>query len=228
MIKAMMLFGSAARGDASETSDTDILCVTDSGKPHGIKRDVLEVQFMPEEKLLAMARQGDLFAIHLALEGKIIFDSTHIFSRFKEALTVKRDYQEEIRRASDFAWFLYLLGRDFDNTALVNKRIAWSTRTILISKLAEDGRFIFSPSGLASKFPNRDVKALLNLRRSALNSEIRFKQLHRFLGEHGNKMPAEKNLSGFKEYFDATGNRVALSTIDVLTGRKKRSVDNPY
>lgn len=228
MAIAMMLFGSAARGDTSSTSDTDLLLVTESGGPTGIKKDGAEIQILSAEKLFAMAKNGDLFAIHLALEGKIIFDSCNVFSRFKEKLQIKKDYKKERSAASDLGWFLSKYGGNFANVALVNKRIAWCVRTILISRNAEIGKFIFSPQGLENEFSEHNVKELLDLRRSTNRAVGRSGALAVFLKSLDLPDPELLGVDCFKSRFEETGNSVGLSTIKVLLSRKSRSLDSPY
>lgn len=228
MMIAMMLFGSAARGDGTSNSDTDILLIRQSGEPTGIKKDGAEIQILSAGKLIQMATEGDLFAIHLALEGKIIFDYECVFSKFKESLKIKKSYKKEIKLASDFGWFLARHANKFSNTALINKRIAWCTRTILISKLANGGRFIFSPQGLHREFPDNYVGRLLDLRRSLDNSLERTEFLMMLLNEVGLREPYNKSQEGFISHFRSTNNNVALSSIKVLTNEKLRSLDSPY
>lgn len=216
MIIGMMLFGSAARGDGSTNSDTDVLCIKAAGKPDILKKGPMEIQFLPKEKLIKMAEDGDLFALHLAVEGKIIFDTDGIFSNFKEKLRVKNNYHAEIKAASDLGWYLLSFGQNKRNTSLVNKRIAWCVRTILISKLVEDGRFIFSPKGIAQNFPEKYISKLIDLRRSMDKGDERFKNLGKFMGLYGTQNPRIDDEDTYRDRFNKRNNYVAISTLDKL------------
>ncbi len=224
MIEAMMLFGSAARGDINRESDVDLLFVGENFEPSSRKERAVEIQFISTQYLFEMADQGDLFAIHLAYEGKEIFDSKHIFKDFKERLKVRSTYSEVRAAASDLAWFLHDYGSTYE-AALVNKRIAWCVRTIVISELVERGRFIFAPDALSAEYPKNSVPQLINLRRSKSKSRKRTVMLSDFIEAHCAKRPNKDSAEDFMEYFEKSGNAVAVSTVKKLSSiRSKTSV----
>jgi len=219
---AMMVFGSVARGDNVDTSDTDILVVVECGVPKAIKNDVLEIQYLTKDILMSMAKNGDLFALHLAIEGNIIFDHQAIFKDFRENMKVRDNYMDIKKGASDFGWFLGSYGDSYENQRLVNKRIAWCVRTILISKIVENGRFVFSPSGLKKEFCNKGIDLLIDLRRSELKSDVRFSALQDFLIEHGSSKPIVSTKEEFVAYFFENGPPVACTTITALDKKAVR------
>lgn len=211
MIEALMLFGSAARGDVNENSDIDLLVVTSDGHPFSQKLNGIELQFMSGEKLVELAKSGDLFALHLALEGQIIFDFSGHLSRLKSCASTKNSYAKERQLAFDLAWFLLDFGEAYE-PALVNKRVAWCVRTVTISLLAEKGEIAFSPTVLSERFPNSEVPFLIELRRSESQSHERMTKLKTFLASFDAARPKAKSLTEFIEYFQKTQNKVAVGT----------------
>lgn len=215
MIEALMLFGSAARGDANEHSDVDLLAVISNQKPFSKKTYQAEFQFFSPEDLLKSASKGELFAIHLAFEGKIIYDTSGIFSKFKESLIIRRSYRQEVRWGGDLAWFLHDFGIE-KKASLVNKRVAWCVRTIAIANLVENGRNIFAPRLLASEYPHPYVADLIGLRRSITNNISRKRKLRNFLESIDFSHPPVISKKDFISYFKKTNNQVALHTIKNL------------
>ncbi|MRX49013.1 hypothetical protein GI374_00885 [Paracoccus sp. S-4012] len=227
MYDAMMLYGSFARGDFTETSDIDLLQIKQSGRPFSVRRGNVELQVMPAGKLLEMAREGDLFALHLALEGQTIFDPSGFFSNFRESITVQKNYDQPRRRASDLGWFLIDQAKSAD-PCIINRRFAWCARTILISLAVERGRFLFSPTSLEKEFPESFVRRVLSLRRSSSTSKSREDALEHILLRYGYQRPALETVVDFENHFSATRNDVALSTLATLFKRESRQTSNSY
>lgn len=216
MIEALMLFGSAARGDVSEGSDVDLLAVSCASKPFSKKLNGMEIQFIGVDDLIRMAESGDLFAMHLATEGKVIFDFVGHLARLKERATPKDCYEDERNKAFDLAWFLHDSAGVYDKAPLINKRIAWCVRTVVIAKLADAGEFIFSPRILAERFPDYHVPDLIGLRRSTSTSSNRFKHLISFLEGFEAIRPDCTSSEEYLRHFSKTNNAVALSTYNAL------------
>jgi hypothetical protein len=83
---AAALYGSMARGDATEASDVDVLGVAgrcleqrQSGR--------VSVTVYREPHLLELARSGSLFVLHLKREARILKDATGVFGRLFAAWT---------------------------------------------------------------------------------------------------------------------------------------------
>ena len=212
----VLLFGSLARGDSCEKSDIDILISAPLGRLASVKEGVAEVQHTPQETLLEMARRGDLFAIHLAYEAKVISDPSHFFQEFKAQMALRRDYSKE--RAWAFTLLSYLrINKDFEfKPELRNKRIAWCVRTVLISLLVERGRIIFSPSRLAQEFPDAFIDRLIGLRRESDSGTYLLDDTLAFLGHFDQKMLLEYSPAELESQFEVNENEVALATIKAL------------
>ena len=218
MIEALMLFGSAARGDTDENSDIDILAISSADLPFSRKVSGIEIQFMNADKLIEMGQSGNLFALHLAREGQVIFDFSGHLSCLKSSAVPKKSYSKERSEAFDLAWFLHDFGLQYES-ALVNKRIAWCVRTVTISLLVEKNEIIFSPSVLSERFPVHEVPFLIGLRRSDLQSHNRINRLKAFLVGFGAVRPDASSPKEFMEYFRETQNQVAIGTCRKLEAK---------
>lgn len=216
---SVILFGSAARGDTTEDSDVDILIVSTEGFPNSMRYGRLEVQMNTRQAMIKKARLGDLFAIHIALEGIAISDSSNFLSTFRESLKIKESYSKEREIAFALAAYLLRVGPDADQL-LRAKRMAWCVRTVLISKLVESGRYIFSPNGLISAFPDLDVAPLISLRRNSKNEDIEKNiwRMEEFLRSMGGSSFLDLDMSTLKIRISSFGKSTALSTMKALEG----------
>ena len=224
MIESLMLFGSAARGDFDDNSDVDLLAVSKTDKPFSRKFNGIEIQFMDSDKLVELGKAGDLFALHLAKEGQIIFDFSGHFAELKKTAKIKKSYASERESAFDLAWYLHDFGDDYD-PALVNKRIAWCARTVTISILAEKNEIVFSPSVLSSRFNGTEAGFLISLRRSTVTPPKRSIRLKRFLETFNALHPGAASEDAFIKYFLAKNNGVAVSTIKKLQSEYEHDGD---
>lgn len=224
MIDAMMLFGSAARGDAHDESDVDLLAIYEASNPYSLKKASLELQFMPFKELLKLAAEGDLFAIHLALEGKIIFDNKGIFKEFREKLHIKRDYKHTINQASSLGWFLLEHGYKSRNKIVLRKRITWCVRTILIARLVEKGRFIFSPNGIIGAFNDEAVTYLISNRKNkTVGKQTKF-YFKKVIENYSNQKSQEFSRLEYLNYFEFKANNIAISTYKKLFDKEEESI----
>ncbi len=81
---AILLFGSAAREEASETSDIDLLVLHRDAVPEQTLDCIDErvsISFYQCKRLFALPEQSPLFAIHLAREGRALWDPDGHFER---------------------------------------------------------------------------------------------------------------------------------------------------
>ncbi|MDR6182769.1 anti-phage Hailong system nucleotidyltransferase HalB [Asaia bogorensis] len=222
MIEALMLFGSAARGDSDANSDIDMLAVNEHGKPFTRKISNFELQIMQFSDLFSMAQRGDLFAIHLCLEGKVIVDRRGLFPLIRNSLIIKTSYKTEISWAIDLAKYLLEFGASKD-LPLVNKRIAWCVRTIAIASLMEQNKPIFSPRLLAQEFQAPFFSDLIGLRRSTQDDLHRNNKLSSFL-EYFNSKPRKKySESDYYRIFKETNNAVGYGTFKKLNSTFKKN-----
>lgn len=209
----VLLFGSLARGDSSSESDIDILIAAPQGRLASVKDGPAEIQHTPQEKLLEMAKNGDLFAIHLAYEARVISDPSNFFQEFKALLVIRKEYHQERRWA--FSLLSYLMKKRVarHHIQLRNVRIAWCVRTILISLLIEEGRIIFSPIRLAQHYPDPYIKKLLSLRRGTFGGRFYRKDIETFLTKFNGKDYFNSTVSELEHSFNIEENQVALATL---------------
>jgi predicted nucleotidyltransferase len=214
MPEALILFGSVARGSETPTSDVDMLAVGGDTSAYSVKCNGVEIQNYTVDKFMSMAREGDLFGAHIAMEGKSIFDPHGVFVKYRETYSLKNSYLNEKKCAFDLANFLLFHGGTFENKDLVARRFAWAVRTVLIATLAEKGKFVFSPEGLHREFPYPWAFDLINLRRDGAGKPYASAVIE-FLAHFENTqlpLPQER----YFEIFEETRNTVALGTLQQL------------
>ena len=144
-VVATLLFGSLARADQSEGSDTDLLMISLDGETHHVSIGHLSLFLYPWHALENNARDGDLFVCHLVCEARPLFDPDGYLPKLKEAFRFRSDYMTEIAHATDLGWYLVKYGDEL-NSHRQAKRALWCLRTILIARSAERRAPVFAPS----------------------------------------------------------------------------------
>ncbi len=218
-VVAQYLFGSHARGDYNEQSDVDVLSITNESHFRTFSHGKLNVSFYPEEKILEDAQKGALFVLHIVREAVVIYDSYNFNLKLREQFELRNDYGREIRHASDLGWFLIKSAGWFRDSQLVNRRLSWCVRTILIAITAQEGRPVFSPHDLSAIANRAYVPRLLALKSIAGAGPREFKALKSFLMEFGFEEPpavASGDLKRIWTHFRSTANGIAMSTVGQL------------
>ena len=214
-VVAILLFGSHARADHSEGSDTDLLMVNFDDETRHISVGHASLFLYPWRKLEHDARNGDLFVCHLVREAKPLFDPDGYLPKLKDAFQFRSDYGAEISRATDLGWYLARFGDEL-NSHLQAKRALWCIRTILIARSAERRDPIFSPQLLAEQIRSVAGRDLLTCRHGA-RSDAEVRQcLRLFLEEETNFDPFNElaNRGDYIERFRTSSNSVALQTLE--------------
>jgi len=183
-MSSMFLFGSRARGDHDSGSDTDLLIVCDERQPRHVSVGKVSMFFYLWQKLLADAALGDLFAGHIALEGKPISDEFDQLGELRRAFKLRSSYAAEVSHALDLGWFITRFPEEL-KPSLVTKRMIWCVRTILISRSAEAGKPIFAPGQLATTARSSAGQELLSTRRRRKLTKSMLSLFERFLLEEG-------------------------------------------
>jgi len=161
-IVGLALYGSRAREDHDEDSDVDLLAVTTAGVPRATAaHDHIAIASYPCDEVIGSARRGDLFALHIVTEAKVLYEAWPVFEEMQRAFTYRADYGREVKVASDVGWFLLRYRSRFSDGRLFNEKIAWCTRTILIARAAGARRPAFSAAGLARFSGSPRVAALI-------------------------------------------------------------------
>jgi hypothetical protein len=150
------IFGSAARRDNDRFSDIDYLIVDNNPQVLRARKAWLSshgfsVSDYSWKRLKSAFRNQTMFAVHLAMEARVIADSHsqlgELFSRFKPKLRYLADLDmslqllkplEQIPNSSvGYAWALDLLAVAFRNSAIL--------------ALADEGKYVFSMRGVVSE-----------------------------------------------------------------------------
>jgi predicted nucleotidyltransferase len=77
--EAVMIFGSAARGDMVSNSDIDVLVIT-RGKTGTTRSGRINISSYSQNHLQKMAVDGSLFVRHLIMDGKVLNDNSGILA----------------------------------------------------------------------------------------------------------------------------------------------------
>jgi len=214
-ISAMFLFGSHARGDEDIYSDTDLLLISHDDRPQHVQKGHLSTSIYPLDDLLRRAQQGDLFVCHIVREAKAIYDPTNQLDLLRDHFILRASYAPEITQASDLGWFIVDYGHEARFQSLLNRRIAWCVRTILIAKSAEQKRPVFSAAELAAFAASSDVLRLIKNKETDRADPNALSMLGNFLLSFG-KARFQRNVTSYGAYvkhFSETRNSVALSLI---------------
>lgn len=220
-ILALALYGSRARGDNSEQSDVDLFAITDEHEYRMMVNGKINVACYPFPLALERAAEGDLFILHICSEAKELYQSFGELNELKSTFCYKENYFLEVSRASDLAWFLVESGSDFRNFTLLNKRIAWCVRTILIAKSAQTKDPCFATSKLVEFSGMQHTVMLIEGKNSTLFQPELIERLIEFLKKMGMPRPNVKKSKALTEYsniFKATSNSMGLKTLRSIQG----------
>lgn len=219
-VASLIIYGSCARGDNVVTSDVDLLSLTSEGEYRMIVQNKINLALYPKLNAFEMAKTGELFMLHIVREGRALIDFDADFEKLKSNFQFKSSYATEISNATALGWALIQLGREVKNFALINKRIAWCVRTILIAKAAERKEAIFSAQALAKFANDPSIGNLIENKNSSINNQKIYKPFQEFLEKWGNTEFIFKsmNLLDYKKYFEKSENIVGLKTIKAFQG----------
>jgi len=217
-ILSLSIYGSRSRGDHSESSDIDLFAITNEEHYKMVVNGVTNIACYPKDLAVQRANEGDLFMLHLCEEAKELYHSDFSLSQLKDEFNYKSSYSHEITCASDLAWYLIDFNKDARNLFLINKRIAWCVRTILIAKSAEGRKPVFSTKGLVAFSGVKEVYDLVSIKDS---HEFNLKSaalLESFLKLMGLKRPTMiiKNTKSYQDLFLMTNNIMGIKTLEAI------------
>lgn len=218
-ILSLIVYGSRAREDHSIESDTDLFAITDDNRYEMIIQGNTNIACYPLPLAISRAEGGDLFFMHIVLESKIIYDPTSVFSKVKNSFVKKSSYSSEVKNASELGHALVAYSKHMQDHYLLNKRLAWCLRTILIARAAEMGTPTFSKEGLANIFNDKSVTELIALKDCAYYTPQSYPAFHSAFVKYGINpdinMPTD--ISDLVEYFSQHHNSMGLKTARLLT-----------
>ncbi|WP_196482869.1 nucleotidyltransferase domain-containing protein [Burkholderia stagnalis] len=220
-ILALALYGSRAREDHSPDSDVDLFAITDECSYKMIVESNVNIACYPRDLAATRAQGGDLFILHITQEGKTLFDNAGELKDLHAKFSYRNSYEIDIRLASDLAWFVLDMNSLFKNYTLINKRIAWCVRTILIAMSAEARRPVFSSSQLRDFSGSEEAYLLIENKDSNQQNTASIGYLTNFLAKFGRKRPIlsrTPTLQEYRTYFVDSKNTMGIKTVAAIDG----------
>lgn len=221
-ILSLVLYGSCARSDNHKDSDVDLFAITTDPHYRMIVDKKINIANYPEQLAMKRASAGDLYFLHIVHEGRRIYDTGQFFDQLKDAFRYKENYSAEIKNAVELGWLLLRFSDQISNITLLNRRIAWCVRTILIAKSAE---------ARTPKFSAKDLADLLNFKHTELliknksQDKINLKTLsyfEEFLNDMNETIPSELiklPLNEANKYFIRSNNVVGAKTFNLINNQ---------
>lgn len=214
-ISALFLFGSRARGDHSNDSDIDLLAASNVSKPKVTGAGPATLYHYSTDWLGAKARQGDLFVWHIISEALAIFDPNCVLEELQKEFRFSPSYEDEILKASDVGWAIASLWDELGD-ASINRRLAWSVRTIAIARAAGSQTPAFSAQALAEALGCVNIVSLVGQKDKPELSETSLEHLLDFLAEFGFPRRDDdiSSVDQYSSYFAETQNEVGLKLLE--------------
>ena len=188
-LKALILFGSCARGDQQEDSDVDMLAIHDDKIYRIDEYGKLNFSLYSEATLSKMMLDGELFALHLATESKIIFENENCASKLFESFQFKSSYEPVIAEANMLAWTIIKYYDRINKPDLCNKRLVWCIRTICAAMAATQKKNCFSASAIIDTVPIDDMAWVLKQKNNKLHCPRLLVKMIEFLQYHNLSQP---------------------------------------
>lgn len=162
---ALLLYGSYARQEADEASDVDILQVTAVRKASYSRGKVNFTCYTPEQ-LLTLAKNGAMFARHLALESVALFDPEGFLRTLASAYKPPKTYAEIYKAAIQAIPLVAVDEGEFGNRPRqYSSTASYLLRTYVYAKAFESGAQSFSMQHVANLTgDNRPRRVLMELR----------------------------------------------------------------
>lgn len=210
-IAALLLYGSRARGDHDDDSDVDLLAI---GASHHGGRPAGAIPVYPLDHVLRRARSGDLFALHLVAEGRVVFEREPVFVKLQRAFCFRADYGPVIRQASDVGWFLVHHRDEVADEVRFNQRMAWCAHTMIAARAANERRPLFAARALARYAGSDAVSAVIGAKRDGTVDPTVVGRFREVLAAFGGPEPvALPSLAAERDRFEVARNpagRVAI------------------
>lgn len=217
-VSALFLFGSRARGDNSTGSDIDLLAVSNVSKPMVTGAGPATLYHYNSEWLRSKARQGDLFIWHIVTEALAVFDPNDVLPELQNEFRFSQNYESQILKGSEVGWAIASLWGDL-SAASINKKLAWSVRTIAIARAASSRRPAFSAQALAETLDYPNIVSLVGQKDEKHLSEKSLTDFVAFLDEFGfsRRCGDISSIDEYTSYFSDTQNEVGLKLLELQT-----------
>lgn len=155
----LLVYGSWARNEARESSDLDML-VLSNVRTQSHPAEKVSISFYSSEQLIGARRT--LFGTHLARDGMILHDTYGQMERILATFTPP-DPDTLLRRVRDFSVILDVTGRDRVTYLSGLTQVArYLLRTAMYALALQDGRPCFSLDELSIRFDQLELTTLLS------------------------------------------------------------------
>lgn len=165
---AVWLYGSEARGDASSSSDVDILKVGDGSIPITFHASYagrkLNFSHYGWDEIGRMAEYGSLFLYHLKAEATVVYESPDAVGRLKTILSSLPHYQRARRDVKAFRQSLLDISAELPNPA--NLEFELATMAALIRRIGILGSYLLGRPRFDRIGPVKQVIEAWNLPRT--------------------------------------------------------------
>lgn len=200
----------------------DLFGIGDSAIYRMVVKNNVNLAIYGKEAAFEMSEEGDLFMLHIIKEGRVIYDDRGLFDRLSASFRYRNSYDVQIRHATDLGWALIQCAPRVRDVGLLNKRIAWCVRTLVVAKAASERKAIFSSAALADYISDRSVVKLIASKESRSMSNSVLKLFASFLVKNGAaQLSAEGyGVGDFLHYFEADGNAVGKKTMAAFIGEE--------
>ena len=219
MVEAVILYGSRARSDGENNSDTDLLGISTEGK---IRKpfDSRGISFhvYPLSWLLEQSGQGSLFLLHVTSEAVPVFDPRNLLEDIRNEFEFKLTYKNEIEIGSRIVVaVLNLTEAEFSDK--MRARYFWGLRTVIMATAAEKRQPLFASKALENFCGIKGVASHIITRRDAtlIDCQNIGRQVLHFLGDIPRgilSVDAADNLRLLKEW----GGIAAATAGDIIYG----------
>lgn len=172
----VILFGSYSRGDYNENSDIDVLEVTQKeNKPYSISN--INYSTYTNQQLKKMAKSGNLFLLHIILEGKILKGDPAIISNLKKEFNKPENYQLFRKEIKLIAQLLDVT----QNNYVVNPKgyytlLCYLFRSYLYSLMIDSDQIRFSINDVSDFFKDKKIKEVFDLKNKREVSFIEYEK----------------------------------------------------
>jgi hypothetical protein len=159
--EAIVLFGSASRGDDDRASDIDILILADTADrirtlSAQYKGSGANVSSYTWKRFGRLVVSGSLFVHHLRLEGRIISDDSRQLTQLLDTFRLRESYQDTVESSIQIVELARSIAPTSRSRGWAFDGLMIGFRGVLIPRLVAEGRSIFSFGQLVDFVTERD------------------------------------------------------------------------
>lgn len=161
---ALILFGSYSRGDFDGSSDIDVLEITrEKEKPYSKAKINFSTYSLGQLK--TMASEGNLFVLHVIMEGEVISGDFEILDILNASFKRQNNYKRFRDEIIFTAKLLDVTEKYFKaNSKGYYGLLCYLFRSYLYAMMYDDSRIEFSIKKIAAKYKDQDISKVFNLK----------------------------------------------------------------